>query len=85
MFRSKLKRKYVILGDTNRNVGRDVNGYEGVHGRNGFRDRNAEGEAILEFATCFGFVVNTFLTTEIQKLMTYELAEVRTVVDYMLS
>ena len=64
----------------------DVNGYEGVHGGNGFGDRNAEAEAILEFATCFDLVVaNTFFTKESQKLVTYESDGVSTVVDYVLA
>ena len=66
-FMGKLKGKYVVLGDLNGHVGRDVDGYEGVHGGNGFGDRNAEGEAILEFATCFSLVVtNTFFMKLIQ-------------------
>ena len=57
----------------NRYVGRDVDSFEGVHGGNGFGDRNAEGEAILAFATCFDLVVaNTFFTKETQKLVMYE-------------
>ena len=44
-----------------------------MHGGNGFGDRNTEGEAILEFATCFDLVVvNTFFRKEMQKLVTYE-------------
>ena len=39
-----MKGKYVVLGDMNGHVGRDVDGFEGVHGGNGFGDRNAEGE-----------------------------------------
>ena len=36
-----------------------------MHGGNGFGDRNAEGEAILEFAMCFDLVVaNTFFTRD---------------------
>ena len=58
-FIGKLKGKYVVLGDMNRHVGRDVDDFEGVHGGNGFGDRNAEGEAILEFAICFNLVVAT--------------------------
>ena len=66
-----MKGKYVVLGDMNGHVGRDVDGCEGVHGGNGFGDCNAEGEAILEFATCFDlFVANTFCTKETQKLVT---------------
>ena len=55
-----------------------------MHGGNGFGDRNAKGEAILEFATCFSlYVANTFFMKEMQKLMTYESGEVRTVFDYV--
>ena len=76
----------VVLGDLNGHVGRDVDGYEGVHGENGFGDRKEEGEAILEFATCFGLVVaNTFFIKEMQKLVTYESGDVRTVVDHVLA
>ena len=63
-----------------------MEGYEGVHGGKGFGHLNAEGEAILEFAMCFGLVVvNTFFTKEMHKLVTYESGEVRTVVDYVLA
>ena len=55
----ELKGKYVVLGDLNKHVGRDVDGYEGVHGGNGFGDHNAEGEAILEFATCSALLLQT--------------------------
>ena len=74
---SKLKERYVVLGDMNGHVGRDVAGYEGVHGGKGFGDQNAEGEAILEFAMCFGLVANTFFMKEMHKLVTYESGEVR--------
>ena len=85
-FMSKLKRKYAVVVDLNGHVDRDVDGYEGVHGGNGFGDHNAESEAILEFATCFGLVVaNTFFMKEMQKLVTYKSGEVKTVVDYVLA
>ena len=81
-----LKGRYVVLGDMNGHVGRDVEGYEGVHSGKGWGDRNAEGEAILEFARCFGLVVaNTFFMKEMHKLVTYESSEVRTVVGYVLA
>ena len=64
----------------------DVDGYEGVHDGNGFGDCNAEGKAILEFATCFSLVVaTTFFMKEMQKLVSYESGKVRTVVDYVLA
>ena len=79
---SKMKGKYVVLGDLNGHVGRDVDDYEGVHGGNGFGDRNAEGEAILEFVMCFDLVVaTTFFPKEMQKLVTYESGRVSSVVD----
>ena len=57
-----------------------------MHGGNGFGDRNAEGEALLEFAMCFDLVVvNTFFTKEMQKLMTYESGGVNSVVNYVLA
>ena len=85
-FIGKLKGKYVVLGDLNGHVGRDVNGYEGVHGGNRYGDHNAEGEAILEFATCFDLVVvNTIFTKEMQKLVTYESGGLSSVVDYVLT
>ena len=63
-----------------------MDGFEGVHGGNGFGDRNAEGEAIFEFAMCFDLVVaNTFFTKETQKLVTYESGGVSSVVDYVLT
>ena len=81
-----MRGKYVVLGDMNGHVSRDMDGFEGVHGGNGFGDRNAEGEAILEFATCFELVVvNTFFTKETQKLVTYKSSEMRPVVDYWLA
>ena len=46
-FIGKLKGKYIVLGDMNGHVGRDVDGFKGAHGGNGLVDRNAEGEAIL--------------------------------------
>ena len=76
----------VVLGDMNGHIGRDMDGFEGVHGGNGFGDRNAEGEAILEFATCFDLVVaNTFFTKEMQKLMMYKSGGLSSVVDYVLT
>ena len=52
-----------------------------MHDGNGFENHNAEGETILEFSMCFGLVaVNTFFMKEMQKLVTYELGEVRAIV-----
>ena len=49
----------------NGHVGRDADGYGGVHCGMGFGTRNAEGEKILEFGDAVGMVVcNTFFKKE---------------------
>ena len=49
----------------NGHVGRDADGYGGVHGGMGFGTRNAEGESSLEFGDAVGMVVcNTFFKKE---------------------
>ena len=54
-----------IGGNLNGHVGRDADGYGGVHGGMGFRTRNAEGKMILEFRNSVGMVVsNTFFKKE---------------------
>ena len=46
-----------ISSDMNGHVGRDADGYGGVHGGIGFGTRNAEGERILEFGDAVGIVM----------------------------
>ena len=38
------------MGDMNGHVGKEADGYHGVHGGNGFGSRNMEGELLLKFA-----------------------------------
>ena len=40
----------VIGGDLNGHVGKDCDGYDGVHGGHGYGERNEEGEKILDMA-----------------------------------
>ena len=42
-------------------IGKNADGYEGVHGRRGFERRNLEGERILEFAVTHNLVVSNSL------------------------
>ena len=50
-----------VCGDFNGYIGKNADGYEGVHGGRGFGRRNLQGERILEFAvaqpqpSCFKF------------------------------
>ena len=75
----------IILGDFNGHVGRSANGYEGVHGGQGWGDRNKEGEKILEFADSFGMVIgNTFFKKNAEKLITFKSGNCATVIDYVM-
>ena len=75
----------VVCGDMNGHVGKEVNGFEGVHGGYGFGSRNVEGEMLLEFADAMDLVVaNTWFKKDEGKLVTYESGGCRTVVDYFL-
>jgi hypothetical protein len=77
--------KLLLCGDFNGHVGVDADGFDGVHGGNGFGRRNSEGEVLLEFADSMGMVIaNTwFRKSDLQKI-TYESGGCRTVVDYVL-
>src|SRR5664279_4742913 len=73
----------VVCGDMNGHVGKEGNGFEGVHGGYGFGSRNVEGEMLLEFADAMDLVVaNTWFKKDGGKLVTYESGGRRTVVDY---
>ena len=74
-----------VGGDLNGHVGQDVEGFEGVHGGNGYGKRNLEGEMILEFARAMGMVVcNTLFTKEERKKVTYESGGNKSEVDYFM-
>ena len=45
------------MGDFNGHVGKNIDGFEGVHGRNGIGERNAEGRRLLEFVTKRDYVL----------------------------
>ena len=74
-----------IGGDMNGHVGRDADGYDGVHGGMRFGTRNAEGERILEFSDAVGMVVcNTFFKKDDFKLITYQYIGNRSMIDYLM-
>nr|GEW00420.1 hypothetical protein [Tanacetum cinerariifolium] len=59
-------------GNLNGNIGAAADGYAGVHGGFGFRDRNEEGRTILEFATAYEMVVaNSFFRKSGAHLITF--------------
>ena len=52
------KTERIMLGrDLNRHVGKESDGYEGVHGGQGYGVWNAEDERILEFCEAAGMIV----------------------------
>ena len=76
------KQESIFIGsDMNGHVGRDADGYSGVHGGMGIGTRNAEGERILEFGDAVG---NTFFKKEDSKLITYQSGDNRSMIDYMM-
>ena len=77
--------KLIVCGDLNGHVGAEADGFEGVHGGNGFGARNVEGEMLLEFADATGMVVcNTWFTKKDSQKITYESGGFKTMVDYIL-
>ena len=55
--RLKKEEMVVLGGDLNGHVGRESDGYEGVHGGYGYGIRNMEGETILEFGNAMDMIV----------------------------
>ena len=81
-----LKQESIVIGsDMNGHVGRDADGYGGVHGGLGFGTRNAKRERILEFGDAVGMVVcKTFFKKEDSKLITYQSGDNRSMIDYLM-
>ena len=74
-----------IGADLNGHVGGTRTGFEREHGGNSWGDRNAEGEAILQFAQAYDLgVVNTFFQKKMEHLITYKNGGRRSVIDYIL-
>ena len=80
------KHESIFIGsDMNGHVGRDADGYGGVHGGIGFGTRNAEGERILEFGDAVDMVVcNTFFKKKDSKLITYQSGDNRSMIEYLM-
>ena len=79
------KEVLAVAGDLNGHVGKTSGGFEGVHGGNGYGDRNREGERILEFGFAMDMLVaNTVFKKRESHLVTYESGTSKTQVDYLL-
>ena len=76
------KQENILIGsDMNGHVGRDADGYGGVHNGMAFGTRNAEDERILEFGDG---VCNTLYKKENSKLITYQSGANRIMIDYLM-
>ena len=73
------------FGDFNGHVGKRADGFEGVHGGNGFGERNLEGRRLLEFCDekelC---VANTWFKKRDQTKVTFRSGENETEIDYII-
>ena len=75
----------LLCGDMNGHVGVVSDGFEEVHGGNGYGSRNIEGEMLLEFAEARQLVVlNTMFRKDDAKKVTYESGGNKSQIDYML-
>ena len=73
------------LGGFNGHVGKEIEGFEGVHGGYGIGERNAEGRMLLEFyekkELC---VANTWFQKKHNRKVTIKAGEFATEIDFVL-
>lgn len=75
-----------VLGDFNGHVGKESEGFDGVHGGNGIGIRNVEGRRLLEFCDqkelCVG---NTWFKKKEKRKVTFRAGENQTEIDFILT
>jgi len=75
----------VLAGEMNGHVGSSNAGYDGTHGGFGYRDRNADGSRILEFADGLNLVIcSILLMKQESQLVTYAAGPVKSTVGYII-
>ena len=73
------------LGDFNRHVGRQIDGFEGVHGGYKIGKRNVEGRRLLEFCDEKELCMeNTWFEKKEQRKITYSMGGNKTEIDFVL-
>ena len=73
------------IGDFNGHIGEKVDGFEGVHGRNGTGERYLEGRMLLEFCDQKDLrVANTWFKKEKRKVTYYSSDANETEIDFVL-
>ena len=72
-------------GDWNGHIGRETDGFAGVHGGCAHGTRNSEGERILQFAVANNLVIgNSYFQKNYHHLVTYESGASRPQIDFIL-
>ena len=81
----KKTERIMLGGDLNGHIGKDSDGYGGIHGGYGYGMRNAEGERILEFCEAMEMIVcGTQFRKAAHKLISYSSGGINTTVDYLM-
>ena len=71
-----------LCGDFNAHIGKEANGFEGVHGGQGYGSRNNEGLKMLEVLDAFDMTVcNTWFKKAAKDLVTYSSGNAKTCID----
>ena len=82
----KKTERIMLGGDLNGHIGKDSDGYGGIHGGYGYGMRNAEGERILEFCEAMEMIVcGTQFRKAAHKLISYSSGGINTTVDYLMT
>ncbi|XP_070044550.1 uncharacterized protein LOC107818936 [Nicotiana tabacum] len=77
--------KLFIGGDFNGHIGASAGGYDDVHGRFGFGDRNEGGNSLLDFARAFDLVIANLGFPKMEEhLVTFRNSMGKTQIDYLL-
>ncbi|XP_070045248.1 uncharacterized protein [Nicotiana tomentosiformis] len=77
--------KQFIGGDFNGHIGASARGYDDVHGRFGFGDKNEGGNSQLDFARAFDLVIaNSSFPKREEHLVTFQNSMGNTQIDYLL-
>ena len=75
----------IVCGDLNGHVGKTSDGFEGIHGGQGFGVRNSEGTRILELCAAADLVItNTLFTKPNNHLVTFRSGKVCSQIDFIL-
>jgi len=74
----------VLAGDLKGHVWSSNVGFDGTHGGFWYRDRNADGSSILEFADGLNLVIcNTLFMKQESQLVTYAAGPIKSTIDYI--